>query len=369
MLLKIFFFICRFKCETKNCTYTPEWCENSNSTCATLLTSDETERDVLGSVVREHGLRARVVALGAGLAAAARALARPLLVCDRAPELSPLARLRARALGPPPCIGSDSCPFEPLRLIKIANVRYLARSPTALRTLVRLSFTAEELVELTIRARQDSPEIAAKAYIEAHPSTASLGEVRVAVLLPVKTSREAYDARSFKSVAELVEKEINTERPSRTARFKIEVFDDGCSAPRAYKYLTDALGTGEYGALSAVAGPACGAAFADVARQAPAHAMPVLAYTPQAPPPPPADGLALLAAGDARLQTDLWVALLNTMNWRQLAVLSEVATWAGLDIARLNGADVTSSELPDDGDVHEDIITQVSSTLFRHDFY
>ncbi|XP_063838807.1 uncharacterized protein LOC135087892, partial [Ostrinia nubilalis] len=343
----------------QNCTFTPEWCIGDNVTCATLLTSDEIERDVLAEVVRSHRLLARVVPLGARLAERVeRAGGRGVLVCDRAPELSPLARLQATPLGPPPCLGASDCPFEPQRLIKIANVRALAKYPSALRTLIRLSFGAEDLADLLSRARRVGPEEAARTYVDAHPSSASLGEVRVAVLLPASTDREAYEAHSYESAAKLVEREIEDERTPGAAHFKVEVFDDGCSAPRAYKYLTDALGTGEYGALSAVAGPACGAAFADVARQSPAHALPVLAYTPQAP-PPGAAGLALLAAGDARLHTQLWAALMAAMRWRRLAVLSEPATRAALDVVRLRDYEVTHSELPDDGaGVHMELISQ-----------
>ncbi|CAH2988979.1 unnamed protein product [Chilo suppressalis] len=347
-----------YQCKSKNCTFVPNWCTSDNSTCATVLTSDESEKNVLANLVLDNKLYASVTFLGPRFMKIVEILSdRPFVVCDKTLQLSSFNDKR-KVLGPPPCQGTDPCPFEANRLIKIANVRALARYPSALRSLVRLSFTAEELSNLTSLA-VNGPEEAARLFVAAHPSATWPGEARVAVLLPASTMREAYEARSFESAAELVERELEHERQPRAARFKVEVFDDACSAPRAYKYLTDALGTGEYGALSALAGPACGAAFADVARQSPAHALPVLAYTPQTPPPPPATALALLAAGDARQYSELWAAVLARMHWRRLAILSETATHSSLDVAKLQSYDVNHFELVDDGTgIHKDLIAQ-----------
>ncbi|CAH0748709.1 unnamed protein product [Diatraea saccharalis] len=348
-----------YRCQSKNCTFVPERCSSENVTCASLLTSDESEKNVLAVIVSDNDLYANVISLGPRfLKIVERLENHALLVCDQTLHLASLGHLPTRVLGPPPCQGTSPCPFEANRLIKIANVRLLARYPSALRSLVHLSFTAEELANLTSLATS-GPEAAAHAYVATHPSSTWPGEARVAVLLPASTMRVAYEASSFEAAAELVERELENERQPRAARFKVEVFDDACSAPRAYKYLTDALGTGEYGALSALAGPACGAAFADVARQSPAHALPVLAYTPQAPPPPPATALALLAAGDARQYSELWAALLTRMRWRRLGILSEPATHPSLDVARLQTYDVTHFELVDDGtNIHKDLISQ-----------
>jgi hypothetical protein len=317
------------------------------------------------TVVRDNKLYASVVSLGHNWRKVVKLLEGDLFVfCDRSLELTEFPGAGVRPLGPPPCRGSEPCAFEAHRLVKLANVRALARYPSALRSLVRLTFSAQELTNLSALATSNGPDEAARSFVTAHPSAAAPGEARVAVLLPATTAREAYDARSLKSAAQLVERELEEERAPHIARFKVEVFDDGCSAPRAYKYLTDALGTGEYGALSALAGPACGAAFADVARQSPAHALPVLAYTPQAPPPPPAAGLALLAAGDARLPARVWAALLARMRWRRLAVLSEPATHASLDVARLQSFQVTHTELVDDTlATRGDLIAQVTIFL------
>ncbi|KAM3957698.1 LOW QUALITY PROTEIN: uncharacterized protein ACR2FA_008271 [Aphomia sociella] len=348
-------------CDSANCTlakFTPDRCVGENSTCATILTSDDGEMKVLTDVIIKHELHSHVVALGPRLAAAARALpTTALLLCDRAPELTALAHLRATRLGPPPCDGDAACPFEPRRLIKLVNARSLTRSPSALRVLARLYLDTEDLRELGINARSFGPQEAARTYMSTRLQVESPGEVRTAVLLPSNTSRQAYDARALIAAATLAERDIEAESEAGVARFKTELTDDGCSAPRAYKYLTDALGTGEYGALSAVAGPACGAAFADVVRQSPAHVMPVLAYTAQAPPPPPAAALTLLVAGDARLYADAWASFMAHFGWRRLAIISEPATRAWLDDTRLRADVIVHFELPDSGaEVHDELI-------------
>ncbi|KAL4701977.1 hypothetical protein ACJJTC_011703 [Scirpophaga incertulas] len=334
---------CFRKGRCQSCKFVPEWCTERNSTCATILTTDDGEVGALAEVVRRHELHAEVIAVEDLHLAAERLPDRALVLCSM--DLPAVLRgLRARTLGPPPCEGSGPCAFEPYRLIKIANMRALARHPSAVRALTRLTFSAEGLRNLTEEAARTGPEEAARAYVAAHPATAEAGEARVAVLLPASTAREAYDARSLALAAALAERDAAGERRPGEFRFKVETFDDGCSAPRAYKYLTDALGTGEYGALAALAGPACGAAFADVARQAPALALPLLAYTPQAA-SAAAGARALLAAGDARHALRLVAALAGGAQWRHLALLADEATRAAARDAALLPLHVDHAEL------------------------
>lgn len=73
----------------------------------------------------------------------------------------------------------------------------------------------------------------------------------------------------------------------------------GCSGARVFRVAAEALGGGEYGALAALAGPACGAAQRSAGALAAAYRLPALAYTPAAPAPA---GWRLLAAGDATQQ-------------------------------------------------------------------
>ncbi|XP_053607427.1 uncharacterized protein LOC128673532 [Plodia interpunctella] len=363
--------VLRLPCKENDClneTFTPIQCQDGNVTCATVLTGDTVELDVMSQVVREYGLYARVMSLGGRLAAAAAALnAREVIVCDRAPDLTQLARLSAHSLGPPPCRAAcdparcrlypDPCPFEPRRFLKLANARSLTRSTTAVRVLTQLWLDTDELRNLIVHAHLYGPVPAAHAYLKDHPQITPLGEVRTAVLIPANTSREAFDAPALIAAAALAEEDLLEAGVPRTAHFKAELSDDGCAAPHAYKYLTDALGTGEYGALSAVAGPACGAAWADAARLSPAHMLPVLAYTQQSA-PPPAAWLALLAAGDARDRSAAWGAALAHFGWRRLAVLSEPATRASFDQATLQVDVIVHVELSENADNQSDLITR-----------
>ncbi|XP_060800314.1 uncharacterized protein LOC106137745 isoform X2 [Amyelois transitella] len=364
--------ISRFPCQNSDCeseTYVPEQCHDDNIPCATVLTGDKIELDVMSRVVHEHGLYARVISLGMNLPVIAATIKdRNLVVCDRAPEFTQLANLTARTLGPPPCqdhcpagrcrAHSNSCPFEPRQLLKFANARSLTRSATALRVLTRLWFDINEFRDLIVQAHLNGPAAAADAYLDAHPQAAPLGEVRTAVLIPVNTSREAFNARALVAAAALAEEDLMEAGIPSAAHFKAELSDDGCAAPHAYKYLTDALGTGEYGALSAVAGPACGAAWADASRLSPAHVLPVLAYTPQPAPAPPAASLALLAAGDSRDLSLAWGSVLRHFGWRRLAVLSEPATRASFDHSTLQVDVVVHIELSENADNHSDLINR-----------
>ncbi|XP_069355967.1 uncharacterized protein [Maniola hyperantus] len=318
--------------------FVPPWCASERAACADVLTGAPGDLRVLAAAVRAHRLRAVVHDVGRALGAAASDVGAPFLACDWEP------RAAARALGPPPCAGADDadeCPFESRRLVKLVNARELARSHRALRVLARLRLDAAQYAELTRLARHWGPAAAAARYVAAHPSRAPAREVRVAVLLPHDTPRQAFDGAALAAAAALAEAELAA--PGAPLRFKVETYDDRCSAARAYRYLNDALNSREYESLSAVLGPACGAAFADVARTAPGpvHSLPAVAYTAQAPP------AALLAAGDAREAAAALGALFARLRWRRVAALSEPATRAALAAARLQADVVAHLELPD----------------------
>lgn len=301
-----------------------------------------------------------VVALGTLLQARAERLAaqsRPLLLCSRSLHRATLDSHQLAALALPPCESTEvECPFDPYRLMKLVNVREL-QSPSAISVMGRLALNETELQNLVHRYRISGPEAAAKETLSRHPKwTGRRGEVRTAVMIPKLTSREAYDASALMAAALMAEEDSDS---SGTVNFKVELLDDQCASTLAFKYLIDALGA-EFGALSGVAGPACGAAFADVARQSPTLAMPVLGYTAQAPPPATAAEFAVLMAGDARLYTEAWAAFTAHMRWRRIAVLSELATRATLDVANLGADIIVHVELPAASDlVKVDKISQV----------
>ncbi|CAB3230296.1 unnamed protein product [Arctia plantaginis] len=326
--------------------YTPEWCE-TGTPCAVLLTGYEEEARELEGAVRRHRLRVRVRAIGSCLTRIDSSSATgPSLVCAR--EVDPAA-LRLTPIGTPPCLATeDVCPFDPYRLVKVVNARELVYSPTASRILGRLAVTDVELRELVRR-----PATGARELVERHREWTAGGEVRVAVMIPASTQREAFDGAALRAAAVLAEQDAPRDD---AVDFKVELLDDGCAATQAFKYLTDAPGA-EYGALSGVAGPACGAAFADVARQSPGLRLPVLAYTPQA--PPPGAALSLLAAGDSRQYARAWAALAAQLGWRRVSLLSELATRATVDPADLGLDVVVHVELTADrGNVDFDLITR-----------
>ena len=319
-----------------------------------MLTDDESSARVLAGVVRAHRLRARVHSLGAHLLPAAERLASPLLLCSRAAAHSELARLRFSPLAPPPCdTSAQDCAFDPYRLTKVVNEREL-HSPSVISILGRVELTEDELRDL-IRQYRISGSVAET--LARHAKwTQPPHEARTAVMVPQHTRRQAFDGSALRAAAVLAEEDS---APGGGVSFKVELLDDQCASTLAFKYLTDALGS-EFGALSGVAGPACGAAFADVARQSPTLAMPVLGYTPQAPPPAPAADFAVLAAGDARLQSLALAALLAARGWRRVSVLSELATRAALDVADLGAEVIAHVELPaDTEDVDLDKVAQV----------
>lgn len=333
-----------------------------NSTCATLLTDDESEARLLVDVVRRHKLYTSVVALGAHLLAVARRLARArLLLCSRAVERAQLDHLHLTALAPPPCDMTEPvCAFDPYRLSKIVNEREL-HSPSVISILGRIELTDSELRDLIRQYRISGPTAAVAETLARHPKwTRPPREVRTAVMVPAHTQREAFDASALRAAAVLAEEDS----PDDAISFKVELLDDQCKSTLAFKYLTDALGA-EFGALSGVAGPACGAAFADVARQSPTLALPVLGYTAQAPPPARASEFAVLAAGDARWAAAALAALAAHWHWARVAVLSELATRAALDVAELAADVIVHVELPADTDeVDHDKVSQVGLPPF-----
>lgn len=361
--------------------FEPPWCAAPNASCAVVLTSDAGEAGVLHAAALRARLRLRALPMRRRLAAAARRLAaepppRPLL-CDWAPEWTELAPSPAAALGPPPCApdsthtreGATDCPFESLRLMKFANVRAIARSPAAIRALVRFRLDGEETRELAVRSRSGlAPDAAAEEFLKAHPNSERRSEVRVVVMVPRATARQAHDAHALAAAAQLAEAHLEAAGVPRAARFKVELFDDRCDVRQAYRYMFTALGTGEYGALSAMAGPACAGAFAEVARQSAAHALPLLGYSAQAGAPGAA---ALLAAGDARDVAGALAALAKRLRWRRLAALSEPSARAALDASRLRVPLVVHLELPDtlpedDGQIFDDVIFDAPPVYRRH---
>ncbi|KAH9629644.1 hypothetical protein HF086_001616 [Spodoptera exigua] len=314
--------------------WSPEWCSGGARPCAALVTDNASDARLLANVVRALRLLARVLAPCrlAPYRLAPYRLPAPhaLLLCSRTSPGDHFSQLSS-----PPCnTTEDICAFDPYRLIKIVNEREL-QSPSTISVLGRLELTETELQDFIHRYRASGSEAIAETLKQHSKWTGPPGEARTAVMLPMGTSREAFDSNALQAAALLAEEDS---KASETVSFKVELLDDKCASTLAFKYLTDALGA-EFGALSGVAGPACGAAFADVARQSPTLAMPVLAYTPQAPPPAPAARWALLAAGDARLYSAAWAAFAAHVGWRRVAVLSELATRAALDVADL-AADV-----------------------------
>ncbi|XP_063891136.1 uncharacterized protein LOC110381996 [Helicoverpa armigera] len=343
-------------CSASNCSSAelePEWCSQGRA-CATLLTDAASSARELAGAARAARLRVRVRRVGARLAALAARLRRPLLLCSRDLPRKALPP-RYAALAPPPCdTFQEICAFDPFRLLKIVNEREL-HLPSAISVLGRLQLNETELQDF-IEQYRTAPEAAAAAVLARHSHwVGPPREARTAVMIPTGTHRESFDASALRAAAQLAEEDSNA---TETVSFKVELLYDRCASTLAFKYLTDALGA-EFGALSAIAGPACGAAFADVARQSPTLSMPVLGYTPQAPPPAPAAPFALLAAGDARQHTAAWAALAAHMGWRRLAVLSELATRAALDVADLAADVILHVELPaDSDDVDLDKISQ-----------
>lgn len=337
---------------------------STSSDAATLLIDDDEDVAPLARVACQWELNACVAAVEFELASTLAKLGskQAAIFCSRDPSEPALVAHGARPLGPPPC-EYDDCPFEPRRLVKLVNARELAHSPTAYRVIGRLALNATELRELRGKVRAVGMEAGAREFLRGRPAWARPpAEVRVAVMVPADTRREIQTSSALRAAAELAELDSQSVGAS-SVRFKAELVGGGCTATSAFKYLTDALGT-EYGALSAVVGPLCGATFTDVARQSPSLALPVLAYTPQAPPPGVTGRLTLLAAGDARNETDAWAALFAHLGWRRVAVLSELATRPALDSARLHVNVVTHVELAADGEeIDVALINEVSLEL------
>ncbi|XP_050670476.1 uncharacterized protein LOC126969201 [Leptidea sinapis] len=341
----------------------PEWCNSTE--CAIIFTSDESEGLLLFEIVLTYKLYSIVVPLGAEVYRIATSFGNRALLCDWAPKYKDLAK-NLFPLGPPPCIDSDAdrCYFESRRLVKLINTRALARSPAAVRALIRLNLKVSEIHELAERKRIKGAQDAALEFLSAHPIRNVHLEVRVAVLIPKTTKKEVYDASALAAAAALAEADLEKESVG-IARFKVETYDDHCDAARAYQYMIDALGTGEYSMLSAVVGPACGSAFADVARQGPTHGLPVLAYTAQVPTSPAAP-FALLAAGDARLAASALAALMSHLGWRRVAAVTEPATRSALSTASLGVDFIVPLDLPEDRtDLEPDIFSSWAERVVR----
>ncbi|CAK1544260.1 unnamed protein product [Leptosia nina] len=322
----------------------PEWC-NANSSCATIFTSDEGEARLLYSVIKENYLRGIVVPLGNELHKITKSFKKEtFIVCDWSQRFNG----PYYPLGPPSCgMDPDKCHFESRRLVKWINTRALARSPTAVRALNRLKINLADLQELASRKKENGVEAGALSFLAAHPIRGNSRQLRVVAFLPVATIREVYDASALAAAAALADRDLEEILPG-IAFFKVQTYDDRCNAAEAYKYLIDALGTGDYDTLTAAVGPACGAPFADVVRQGPAHGLPALAYTAQSPPAPPAAPLALLAAGDARTSGEAVAALLANLGWRRVVSLSESSTHSALATASLGVDFIVHLELPDE---------------------
>ncbi|XP_045486353.1 uncharacterized protein LOC110999333 [Pieris rapae] len=323
--------------------YEPEWC-NSNTSCATIFTSDVGEARLLYEVVKENYLRAIVVPLGTNLQNLTNSINNRTLVCDWNQHFQE----PFYPLGPPPCkMDAEKCHFESRRVVKWINTRALARSPSAVRALRRLKINFSGLQELATKKRDYGVEAGALAFLSDHPVRDNVRQLRVVTFLPEDTKREVYNSSALMAAAVLAARDLEGLLPG-IATFKVQTYDDRCNAVQAYKYLIDALGTGDYDALTAAVGPACGVPFADVVRQGPSHRLPALAYTPQSPPSPPAAPLALLAAGDARSIGSAVAAFSNSLGWRRMVSLSETATHSALATASFGVDFIVNLELPDE---------------------
>ncbi|XP_041972926.1 uncharacterized protein LOC121728746 [Aricia agestis] len=340
-------------------------CNETVEYCATVLARDKSEAELLVSIALSYNLKVNVIPVSDFNIT--NSSINSHIFCDWAPEGIRLSS-PFNALGPTPCRGdieAKECAFESRRIQKLVNTRALAHSPSGLRSLARLYLNGGEFNELEALSLASGPTVAVRHFLQAHPARTVARQLRVAVLLPNATCRETYDAPALAAAAALAERDLEKQW-SGVVRFKVEIYDDQCDAARAYQYLINALGNGDYGELSGVAGPACGAAYADVARQGPGLGMPVLAYTAQVPPAPPAAALTLLAAGDARAPADVLAALMQALGWRRLSALSEPATRPVLSAVGLKTEVVAHRELPaDHSDYDPDIFTQWAERVAR----
>lgn len=200
----------------------PDWCISLEAKCATILTSDIGEASALMDVVRTNKLYARVHPLGSALPTAAAALGSRALVCDWNAQLANRSALALHTLGPPPCDAFsdiERCPFESRRFMKLVNYRALAHSHAALLALLQLRIKSNELYELTQLAKVHDSKTAAVEFLKLHPLKSLISEVRVAVLLPATTPREAYDGTSLAAAAALAEADL--EKDWSGIRFKV----------------------------------------------------------------------------------------------------------------------------------------------------
>lgn len=193
--------------------------------CATLLSSNRGEARILFDVILAHHLYASVHPTAAALSTSAAALGPRAVICGWDPERIDLRDLphHLSSLGPPSCdtdADDNECPFESRRLVKLVNARALSHSRAALLTLLQLRLSTKELHEISQLARDTDSKRAAERFVSAHPATNVIREVRVAVLLPNTTRREAYDASALAAAAALAEADLEKDW-SGTIRFKV----------------------------------------------------------------------------------------------------------------------------------------------------
>lgn len=89
--------------------------------------------------------------------------------------------------------------------------------------MVRFKLNTTDLRDLGVKARENGHGEAARVFFESKPFGKPFVEVRVAVMLPNATSREAYDATALAAAAALAEDDVKRLRIMETASFKVEV--------------------------------------------------------------------------------------------------------------------------------------------------
>ncbi|GBP20609.1 Insulin-like growth factor 1 receptor [Eumeta japonica] len=348
-----------YYCEEENWvngTYTPDWCIEER--CATLLTGNAAEARLAARDTERWRWRVRVLALGPRLPEVVRRLVpRPLLLCAWAPTYSDLSLDHGfEALAMPPCYSDrfnndTGCPYESRRLLKLAIPRAAVRHPRALRFLERVAFSLNdyrELAELTVTT--GSASLAAERWLRTHDklaqhwAAAGVHEMRVGVVVPVNGG-SSLGGLGLAAAARLAEQDAAPVLFQLNVNFKVETYDGGCSARRSVKYVTDALGAGEFGSLGALVGPACAGALRAVAAQAHAFRLPTVTYTsiPRA----ASDPWLVLAGGNAQRAARALGTLAATLDWQRLATLAEASLRPLTDPGLLHADVLLHRELPD----------------------
>lgn len=335
-----------------------------------------TKRDARDAArtLRDAGVCAcvlRVSAPGSHRAAAVTPLpARPLLVAVRGAHRSVVARTPHVALAPPLCAPCDlragaachpPCPFEPARYPTLASERALAFWPRAEDLLVNFWLSDSEASSLAVRTMEAGAEAAAAEFLQAHGARllrTRPRELRVGALLPSRAAAHTYSAAALEAAVVLADADADSDSAADASfRFKTDACAAGCSAPAAFKYVTDALAH-EYASVSALAGPACGAALRSVVGVANVTRLPVLAYTAAAAAP---GGALLAAAGSAREALAPLAALCRHYDWRRVALLTEPAAGRALSSADLELDIVARLDLPDTDDWNFQLFEKVST--------